>query len=290
MTPPDAGTLPGIDVPRNLREIWLAYHETELCQDLAATFVFRADGMEVWCAIEEEKAYRKLADLIDARTGKLQSELYPTRLPEEKKSRAEKGPPPSLWHNDELRAHLRDPFEQAAGRIAFDRAEDQILSPDDRLKMRMISYAEQALDWAARMKKYGADLPLLAWAAFAAGAAPDMKLPAKSVCEKHARELGKHAGRLGEHLLRAFPKGSGQGRLKEAGAQSRQAGGSPLTFAALVSDAARDVARRVYLFIYPEKHTVGLIGLRNPDLLQALNELERMAAEFQVLLLSAKPR
>jgi len=43
------------EVPLQLREGWLRFHEAELCQGVDAVFVFHKKGMEVWCRVEDEK-------------------------------------------------------------------------------------------------------------------------------------------------------------------------------------------------------------------------------------------
>jgi hypothetical protein len=44
----------------------------------------------------------------------------------------------------------------------------------------------------------------------------------------------------------------------------------------------------VYQFIYPEEYTVALADLREPSLLGALRDLEKMASEFQTLVSTGK--
>ncbi len=283
-----AWNLPGKEVPRCLREIWLAFHQQELCRDLDSLFLFWSDRMEVWCVVDEEKSYNKFSELIGERNAREQVDLYPTRPPEPKKSREEEGPPPGLWHNEELRIYFQDPGERLAARPFSPRPPAVEPPADPFLKRRLVFFGEQLQEKSTRMKRLAADLPLLAWAAFDGESPEDLRSPAAAACVNHAREVEKNAERLAEDLSRAFPRTDRQD-WKEAAAgkqllQSREAAAN----AAQISRVAEDLARRVYRFMYPDVHTVGLEDLRSPGLLRRLAELAAASAEFQRLL-SAPP-
>jgi hypothetical protein len=282
--------LPRGDIPRALREIWLAFHQTELCQGLDTVFVFRADGMEVWCAIDDEKSYQKLVELVGPGRTEFQIDLYPTRMPEEKRSwEEESNPPPSLSQNAELRAYLQDPFDAAAGRGGVPaRPEEPLGEPGLSLKRRLLFFAEQTVEWAKRLRRYAVDLPVLAWAAFDPAAAADVRPQAREVCARHAREIEKLALKLTDNLSRAFPRPEKQPRKPQTPKRPQRASKSVTESAAQLSEASQDVARRVYQFIYPEKHTVSLADLREPSLLGTLRDLGKMASEFQTLVSTRK--
>ena len=53
------------DVAAPLREVWLRFHDTELCLDLDSVFVFQPKGMEIWCRVKEEKSYQALAAMVE---------------------------------------------------------------------------------------------------------------------------------------------------------------------------------------------------------------------------------
>jgi hypothetical protein len=282
--------LPRSSIPRALREVWLAFHQTELCQGLDAVFLFRADGMEVWCAIDDEKSYQKLVELVGPRKAEFQIDLYPTRMPEEKKSREEASdPPPSLSQNAELRAYLQDPFDAAAGRGAIPaRAEEPVGEPGLQLKRRLLLFAEETVEWAKHLRRYAVDLPVLAWAGFDPAAAADTKPQAREVCARHAREIEKLAQKLTDNLSRAFPRPEKQARKPQTPERPQRASRSVSERAAQLSEASLDIALRVHRFIYPEKYTVSLADLREPGLLGALRDLGKMASEFQTLVSTDK--
>jgi len=73
------------EVPLQLREGWLRFHEAELCQGVDAVFVFHKKGMEVWCRVEDEKNYHKFTEMLEPLRASYQIDLYATRpTPEEK--------------------------------------------------------------------------------------------------------------------------------------------------------------------------------------------------------------
>jgi len=276
--------LPRADIPRPLREVWLAFHQAELCRGLDAVFVFYRDGLEVWCAIDEEKSYQKLIELIAPRKAQFRIELYPARLPEIKKTREElTTPPPSLWQNFELRAYFGDPFTEAGRGATAARVEEETGGPEAQLKQRLLLFAAQTIEWANRLKRYGCELPALAWAAADEGAGADIRPQVRAVCVQHAREVERIAQKLGENMARALPRPEKQARRARPPARPRSAGGTPVQKAARLAEACREIGDRVYRFIYPDSHTVGLADLREPDLPAALRALEESASEFASL-------
>lgn len=276
--------LPRADIPRPLREVWLAFHRAELCRGLDAVFVFHRDGMEVWCAVDEEKSYQKLIELVAPWKAQFRIELYPTRLPEIKKTREElTTPPPSLWQNEELRAYLQDPLLDAGRGVTAARIEEEIGGPEAQLKQRLLLFAAQTIEWANRLKRYGFELPALAWAAADEGAGGDIRPQVRAVCVQHAREVERIAQKLGENMAHALPRPERQARRARAPAGRRSAGGTPVQKAARLAEACREIGDRVYRFIYPDSHTVALTDLREPDLPAALRALEESASEFASL-------
>jgi len=274
------------DVPLALRSLWLDYHQAELCQDLDSVFVFRPDGIEIWCAIQNEKSYQKLGELCKPLEGTLQFDLYPTRYPREKPKEEDRNPPPSLMNNNELLSYLADPF--ARRRMDETGVEIPQAGLGISLKQRLMAFAEQTLESAERLKRYSTDLGALAWGASAPAADPGWRSRCRDVCGRHAREIEKVAQRLGDDLSRAFPRG--ERPEKPEAAEVTRGGGSVRERADQLAVAAEEAARRVYRFIYPERHTVGLEELRQPGLIAALQNLEAMAAGLQNALPPAKPR
>jgi hypothetical protein len=283
-----AENLPRSDVPRALREVWLAYHQSGWCQGLDCVFLFRPDGMEIWCAVEDERSYSRLTEMTRALQSAFKVEIYPTRRPKGKPEKEERMPPPSLWHNEELRSYLGASLGRK-GPGALPPVETAEAETDMTLKQRVLGFAEQVLEWAERLRRYAADLPLLAWAAADAEAPADLKPQCADVCRKHARELGRNARRLQDNLAHAIPRAARTAKparerrfQSEIGPPGRQA-------EQLAADAA-EISRRVYGFVYPEEHTVELGDLREPGLLLALEDLGDAAAWFQSAILQSGRR
>ncbi|HYK87647.1 MAG TPA: hypothetical protein VE398_02685, partial [Acidobacteriota bacterium] len=265
---------------KEIWDAWLRYHETEVCQTLDAYFVFRKSDVEVWCRVEDEKAYQRFSDLIAPLRARSEIEIYPTHPPAIKKSSEEKGPPPSLWNNSELRAYLGDPFSRNStqGDTEVPRpASARGTENDYLLKQRMMMFADQTLDWARKMERYGEDIPALAEAAFSSAAPAEFRQRARAVCLSHTQAVGKYADRLAESLSEALPKGNR--KSPDAGTKKQEPSAStPRDAAIKIADSAVSNARRVRRFIYPIHHTVELSDLRDPSLLDSLKQLQKLAS------------
>jgi len=263
-----------------LRSVWLRFHELGLCQSLDAVFAFEPGALEVWCVVEDEKAYARLTELVEPLRSSYRISLYPTRPTVEKKSPEDRDPPPSLWNNAELREYLQDPFVKGTGGISIrSPSKPESGDADVFLKQRMTMFAEQLLDWDRRMKRFGGELPELAAVAFGSPSSAELQSRAAAVCLEHAQEVDKYADRLMESLTRALPHGVRRGRAE--GAKSQPSGSSPRDNATQLSAAVRTVARRVYRFVHPMSHTVGLVDLKEPSLLDSFRTMRRLVAEFQ---------
>jgi hypothetical protein len=130
------------------------------------------------------------------------------------------------------------------------------------------------------MKRYASDLPDLTQAAFGADAVSGLRARAAAASHAHAEGVEKYAERLTENLSHALPKASRRFRPTEK-EKLPAAATSPDTSAEQVSNAGQSIARRVYRFIYPQHHTVGLVDLREPSLLESLKTLRSMVDGFQ---------
>lgn len=274
---------PDSSIPREIRELWLRYHELELCQSLDAVFAFHDTGLEIWCKVEDERSYQRLGELVAPLRDTFTVELYATRPAPEKKSSDEKNPPPSLWNNEEIREFFQDPFAKNASNRPLS---IQTVPPGERdsdhfLKQRMMMFAEQTLELGSMMKRYGADLPDLSRAGFGARADSELKERAAGAARSHASGMDKQAERLIENLAHALPKSTKRGRSPGNTASRRTANAKPEESAIQLADASRAIARRVHLFIHPQTHTVGLVDLKDPSLLESLRTLRRMVVEFQ---------
>ena len=293
-------SVPASDVPLRLREVWLRFHEVELCQGVDAVFVFHKKGMEVWCRVEDEKSYHRFTEMLEPLRASYQIDLYTTRPTPEKKS---SDPPPSLLENAELRAYLRDPstrigsptdgievsprdLTRQAGSPWGDgkpggSAIMSVPFPTSDLKERLRMFAEQTLDWGKRMKRYADDLPALARMAVDPTEPLNLRSRAMTICQEHSQKLDRYAERLDENLTHALPKIKKQSRMPSRSDRSAFVGMPPIESAIQISDATGSMASRIFRFIHPQNPTVGLVDLREPGLLESLKTLRRMATDFQ---------
>src|SRR6266536_826614 len=205
------------EVPRALREVWLRFDETELCQEVDAVFNLRKDTMVVWCRVEDEKSYGKFLELIEPLRASYTVAVYVTRLSPEKKSPEDKDPPPSLWNNAEIREYLQDPFQRNPGSAGGFTVRPPPGEHDSEffLKQRIMMFAEQTLEWERKMNRYASDLPELAEAAFGSSAEPALSSRAAATCLAHAQGVEKQAERLADNLARALPKAGKRSRASE---------------------------------------------------------------------------
>ncbi len=279
---PRAALCAAEEVPRALREAWLRFHETELCQEVDAVFNLRKDTMEVWCRVEDEKSYGKFLELIEPLRASYTVAVYVTRLNPEKKSPEDKDPPPSLWNNSEIREYLQDPLQRNSGSAGGFTVRPPPGEHDAEffLKQRIMMFAEQTLEWERRMNRYASDLPDLAEAAFGSSAEPALGPRAAATCLAHAQGVEKQAERLTDNLRRALPKAGKRSRASELPPSTHRSA-PPVENAIQLANGTRSVARRIYSFIHPQNHTVGLVDLREPSLLESLRTLRKMAADFQ---------
>jgi len=279
-TAPEEGR-PLADTPSDLRDFWLRFHEAELCQGLDAVFLFRPNGMEIWCIVEDERSFDKLNEMLAPLRPNYRIAVYPTRPTVEKKSIEDHNPPPSLWNNEELRAFLSDPFISAMNAPA-DPAKPHPLtaSQTDMVRERMIMFTDQTLDWNKRLRRYAADLPALTELASDSSLGPEPRARAFSVCAAHAQAIERLAARLNDNLSEAFPRGAKRPKSPPEAAKTDAPRVPLIESARELSNSATTAARRVFRFIHPQRHTVGLADLKEPSLLEALRGLRRMANGF----------
>jgi hypothetical protein len=268
------------DTPHKLAEVWLRFHEADLCQGIDAVFVFNKGGMEVWSVVEDERSYQRFLGTLEPLRDSFRIELYAIRPPPERKSDDDRDPFPSLWENYELRANLGDPIAQDKLGPALERFLS-VYPPDEILKQRLLIYTEQTLDRNRRMERYAADLPALARMAFDSAVDPRLRLLANAVCLAHAQNLEKYIGKLDTSLRQALPKTNRKSRTSPQPDKSSKEAKVPVDSVVQISEAAHGIAKRVHYFIHPEHYTVGLDELRKPSLLELLEELQRLTGVFQ---------
>ncbi len=288
--------------PQQLLEAWLKFHEIELCQQIDVVFYFSRDGMEAWCLVEDEKHYRKLEELFKPLQDSYGIYLYATHPAEDKESKDNWDPPPSLWENQELRSYLGDFFPAGRIRVGLNASQgtdypvsEMILipttefpSPDEVLKQRLLVYAEEILERSLKIKRYAQGLPAFVRVARRPASAPAIRARAEAVCRKHVEELEKTLEKLERNLSWAFPK---TGREASVSSEEKEPAGEAASLLDLAENAAKEacnVFRCVDNFVRPKRHTVGLEELRNPGLLEAVRGLERAASDFRNALASSE--
>ncbi len=278
------GGPPPADAARPIWDTWLRFHEAELCQGVDTVFIFHKKGMEVWCRIEDEKAFQKFSEILKPLRAKYEIGVYATHPPPaDKKSGEDRYPPPSLWNNNELRIYLGDPFAREENLTPL--SPSNVGPPphskyDTMLKQRMLMFADQTLDWARRLRRLGEGLPALAGAAFGAGVSEETRARALAICRAHALAMDKYAEKISENLNEATPRALRKAPGPPEIQKSEPAAASPLEAARRVADSAQNVARRTYLFIHPMDHTVELVDLRAPSLLESFKDLRRQVSDL----------
>mgnify|MGYP001107472759 CR=1 FL=1 len=269
------------DVAPPLCDVWLRFHEADLCLGLDTVFVFQSRGMEIWCRVEDEKGYQALSALVEPLQRSYRIDLYATHPNREKKPFApeDNDPLPSLSNNAEIRFYLRDPFfrSQAIDDLEALRRRDNM---DPETKHRLKVFGDQILEWEKKMERLVSDLPSLAEAGYGANAVPAIQTRARAVCLKHVRDIGKYAERLADNLNHAFPRGAGRTPSSVPSTDVRGTSMSPLDSALAISARAQDLAQRIMHFLYPTTHTVNLGDLRQPSLITSLKDLQKATSDF----------
>ena len=281
-------SVPDSRTPPEMVQAWLRFHSSELCQELDAEFEFSPAGMEVRSLVEDARGYQKLEELLNPLRRSYTINLHPEYPPEKEESddKKEKDPPPSLWENYELRSFLGDPFARARESVDFEERPHLNVPPppDELLKQRLFLYAEQTLDWNRNMERYAKDLPALTRIAVDPAMAPTLRSQANAICRSHLQNMDRYISKLYGHLRSAFPHSDEKGKSGDMPAAPVR---TVVDRADRIADYARTVERRVYHFIHPEHHTVGLGELRQPGLLGSLKILQKMDSDYAKALAKA---
>jgi hypothetical protein len=268
------------EVASPLRDAWLNFHQSNLCVNVDAVFVFQRAGAEVWCLAKDEKAYQQFCALFEALQGRYPMEIYPTLADRQRKRNgsAEDDLPPSFWLNRELLSFL-----SGSELLSLQAVEDEnaayrnVLGGRDLKRLLAIFYGE-LLESLTRMEFLAGDLPILASLALEKNLPAAFRDRSRAICLAHAKEAGKCAGKLGELLNHALP------HVKE----EKRAPGEENALASVPLDAARELcaqfqnrAKGIRDFIYPEKHTVDVANFRTPGLPESLKAIQKSAAAFE---------
>jgi hypothetical protein len=253
-----------------------------------AVFVFGAEGMEVWCLVEDDKSYGRFSGILAPLERSHQVELYATYPTKEEKKKPE-DPPPSLWNNLELRAFLRDPSV-----IGFLRQDVEMVHGNPIggrrnffMRQRLMLYAAETLEWARTMRRFATCLPATTGVAFDSTARQDVRDRAVPICRDHAREVAKHAGKIMNNLARALPKLPKRADVTGT-ANAESAAPSPQPAANQICASAQSVSQSIYRFFYPRNHSVQVVDLKESRLLDSLTKLQDMASEFELSLLKSR--
>jgi hypothetical protein len=275
------------DTPPKLFEVWLRFHEMDLCQGVQAEFEFRKDGMKIWCLIEDQRSYQKLLQLLQPLGDLYHIELCATGRPAETREDDNFDPPASLWQNEELRTYLGDLYAPIKLRSSIDNDSSGSLkrsmdfSDRDVLKHLLILYEGQILEWNEKMQRYATDLPAIARVAADPDTAAALRLKANAACWTHSQGLLKYVDKLNANLTPAIPKSKKRKHTSSRFEKNGDAGKTMMDKAEQISATAQSVARRVHSFIHPENFTVDLDELRQPSLLESLKDMKAMLSAFQ---------
>jgi hypothetical protein len=277
---------PNEHTPPKLINAWVRFHESELCQNADAVFIFDDRGMEAWYVSKDDGIYQKLRDLFQTQDGSYRVELYPTHKRAEKKAREdESSPPPSLYMNSELRKNLMgNPDFPSSNETAGNKRITEY--GKWTIETRLIVYAEQVLECNRKINRYAMDLPLLVRVASDPATAPGTRSMAIAACNAHAQNLGKNLSKLETNLKLALPRSDNKKRSSKAGKPGKVVI-NPAESAEQISEAAQKIVRNINKFIYPEQHAVTVSELFQPSLLEDLRSLKAMVLDFPKALPSA---
>jgi hypothetical protein len=190
-----------------------------------------------------------------------------------------------------LRTFFESPFGRSTVPGVAPRPPQYESDPDYLLKQRMLLYAEQILDWNRKMRRYAADLVPLAFAGSQPGAPVEMGARATAVFVQHLQEVDKQAERLTENLTQAFPRPARKSKGGNEAERSRSRPRLQITAATTQLDTVvQSTGRRVYRFIHPQHHTVGITDLREPSLLESLRIVRRMTSDLLSQMRNSSPR
>lgn len=286
-TPVPAAEGPPADAPPDFVEVWLRFHEQQLCESIDAVFVFRPALLEVWMVVDEEKNYEKLHDLLTALRAAGRAQIYPTRMPPETRSTSERMPPPGLWTNNELRSYLLVPFNENRRLAGLQPDEDGFHNGDRFYRQRLTAYADQTLEWNRHLRREAQDLRALGTFAYGTSATAGLRARAAAVCQAHIRELDRNAERLIGNLTLAVPRPDRRAQGKSAQEPRLPPPVSPSADVSRLASTAGTASQRVQRFIYPRAHTVTLENLRESDLLSSLRSLRTLATDVLARLAGA---
>jgi len=266
------------NAPGDITELYLRFHEKELCGDVHALFVYDGNGLKVWCRARDEGSYDRLMKLIKPLSADYSVETYSSTLYPDKSSEDRDTLPPSLWENSRLRDYLLFPFADTPLGDEFD-TPLFIDSPSDLYRRRLRLFLDQTLRRGSELERIAAELPELTRMGTDHSLCGEMESLAARVCMDHCRELEKLAERLRKSLEQALP---GDAKDMDAGNFEPEPGGECdiQVLADRIYISSHRIFRSVHAFLYPEQHTVQVEELRRPGILVSLAELNELLGEY----------
>ena len=263
------------NTPRDITEIYLRFHDEEMCREIGAIFKFNKGVLTVLCHVKNWGSYNKFLKMLEALPQSYPLEVYATEPAADFKSDEDDNLPPSLWENDELRTLLWPPpilITDDSGLSVL------LFSPEEIFRQRLKLFAEQTLERASTLHHFAGELPALTRLAMDSSLNADLKSLAERVCSNHSQKVDKTIDKLEDNLKQALP---GNDNVEEFNrAMTTESSEELPVVADRIAQQSRNISQRVYSFIYPNQHTVEWNDLINPDILHALEELRRSNNEY----------
>ncbi len=263
-----------LDGSRELLEVWLRFHEEELCLRIDPLFVPDETGVQVWSLVKDEKSYKKFLRILRPLSQSRHLEVFAAEAVSPEAS-MESGAPASLWENEELRKFYSVPGRRLDPELMYDWPLS-VVSQEEIFMQRMIIFSSQTIEMGDDLARLAKDLPVLTRIARDPVFDADLRLQAYEICLEHTRSLGKQTDKLYKNLKMAIPTGKERQEVPSQDIRGGNQEASSLEIAVRISETAQNISRQVYSFIYPDSHTVGLDELRNPDLLDSLLVLQEL--------------
>ena len=268
---------PDRETPAILRDVWLRYHEDDLCEKVDAAFLFHKGEMGVVINAENGEANKELLKLLEPLSDSYQIRLYTVHMPTQQSLADIRSAPPSFMANTLLTKDFGDSevFDMEG------RSLQPSPSPSFSFSQRMLIFARNTLEYNWKVERYAAHLPYLIQAALDPAATPEQRKQDLAICREHVKKLDKYAKKLKSNLARALPEVSIKPQKNRQRADSIPAIASAVDIATRISADAQDLYLDVYRFLYPPSHTVELSDLRNPEILKSVSALQKMTKELR---------
>ncbi|MEJ2111316.1 MAG: hypothetical protein P8Z37_15670 [Acidobacteriota bacterium] len=94
------------NAPGDIKEVYLLFHDRQLCSDVDAIFTYGQDELKIWCRVKDDGSHRKFLKMLEPLSPSYRIETYATQGHFDNGENDEEAVPPSLWENNELRQLL----------------------------------------------------------------------------------------------------------------------------------------------------------------------------------------